>query len=488
MLGKRSDPQERKLLRNLCIAKTFNFDIFTSVIPVFTKTRHCLRLGLFLLVVTAATSSPAESLLWRQDKNSVDADIWAWDVVPLLEHIADATGWQIYLEPGTRKKISTKFKGRTPDKALDLLLSDLGRVLLPGTNGGPPRLLVFRSSEKEATQLVRAARRKGAKPIPNELIVTMKPGASIDDLAKKLGAKILNRSKGLNSGRLQFEDEEAANTARDALARNDNVASTDPNFPVASQPVLDPSGTPTLPNLKLAPLKEGEGIIIGLIDSAVQKQGGALDAFLMPGIAVAGETTLPTDHPTHGTSMWETLFQGVDRASDDDKGSRVRVLPVDVYGDNATTTTYEVAEGIYQAMKKGASIINLSLGSEGDTPYLYEVIRQGSESGRVFVASAGNEPVTTPTYPAAYPEVIAVTASDARGNIAPYANRGDFVDVIAPGSSLVDFNGRGWRVSGTSPAAAYISGTIAGKADTGNLSVPKAAEWLRTLPQLPRVR
>ena len=47
--------------------------------------------------------------------------------------------------------MSTKFKDRTPDRALDLLLGNLGRVLLPGTNGGLLRLLVFRNSEKAAT-------------------------------------------------------------------------------------------------------------------------------------------------------------------------------------------------------------------------------------------------------------------------------------------------------------------------------------------------
>ena len=47
-----------------------------------------------------------------------------------------------------------------------------------------------------------------------------------------------------------------------------------------------------------------------------------------------------------------------------------------------------------------------------------------------------DEPSTIPVYPAAYPDVVAVTAGDKKGNIAPYANRGSFVDVVAPGVSL----------------------------------------------------
>lgn len=420
-----------------------------------------------------AAAPAAEHLTWRKDKNSVDADISSWNLLRTLEGISEATGWQIYVEPGAKREVSTKFKGRTTDRALDLLLGDMGRALLPGTNGGPPRLLVFRSKEQAATQLVRGE--KKAKPIPDELIVRMKKGKSVDDLAKKLGAKVIGKSDGLNSGRLKFDSEDAANAARDALRDNGDVASTDPNFPVSSVPTPEGTGLAAQPNLKLQPVREGEALIIGLIDTAVQKSGGAYDSFLLPGISVAGASTLSPDQPSHGTSMFETLLRGISVFDQEGSASRVRVLPVDVYGPNGTTTTYEVAEGIYQAMRNGAQIINLSLGSDGDTPYLYEVIRQGRESGRIFVGSAGNSPVTSPTFPAAYPEVIAVTAGVAPGQLAPYANRGSFVDVMAPGSSVVSFNGQAWRVNGTSPAAAYISGAIAGTADTRGGTLSQAA-------------
>ena len=442
---------------------------------------RCALWGLLLLPGLVAGAPVSEYLTWRKDKNSVDADISSWDLVKTLEHISEATGWQIYFEPGTKHNVSTKFKERPTDRALDLLLGDLGRVLLPGTNGSPPRLLVFRTHEKDATQLVR--RDPKPKPIPDELIVTMKPGKSVDDLAKKLGAKVVGKSSALNSGRLKFENEDAAKAAREALRDNEDVASTDPNFPITGTPVPEDTGVPGSLNLKLQPVKEGEGLIIGLIDTAVQRQGSSFEGFLLPGISVAGDASLPSDRPSHGTSMFETLLRGISVFEDGRDASRVRILPVDVYGSNPSTTTYEVAEGILRAMQQGAQIINLSLGSEGDTPYLYQVIRTGTESGRIFISSAGNVPTTAPTFPAAYPEVIAVTAGDARGRLAPYANRGSFVDVMAPGSSVVSFNGQAWRVNGTSPAAAYISGAIAGTADARGGSLAQAAAAIqRSLP------
>jgi hypothetical protein len=426
-------------------------------------------LGTFLLLGFWTPAPGADSLTWHSDKDRVDADITSWSLVRTLEHISEATGWQIYLEPGTQRKVSTKFRDRPRDKALDLLLGNLGRVLLPGTNGGSPRLLVFRNTEKDATRLIRGRDKRG-KPIPNELIVTMKQGKSLDDMAKKIGAKIVGRSQGLNSGRLRFEDEEAANNARETLLSDEDVAGVDPNFPILSEPTPEGSSAGAGPDLKLRPLKDGDPIVVVLIDTDVQLNGDSRDKFLMPKISVAGEADTSQERPTHGTSMLDELL-----VNGCESGSRIRILPVDVYGNNATTTTYEVAEGIYQGMQKGGTVFNLSLGSDGDTPYLHDLIKKGAAAGRIFVASAGNTPVTSPTFPAAYPEVIAVTAGDAKGKLAPYANRGDFVDVMAPGTAVINFNGQAWRVTGTSPAAAYVSGAIAGRADCSGQSLGQAA-------------
>jgi len=443
------------------------------------KGRFVTGLGLFTLVLRFSLAAhAAESLDWRKDKDSVDADISSWSLLKTLEIISEATGWQVYVEPGTQKKVSTKFKDRPRDRALDLLLGNLGRALLPGTNGGPPRFLVFRNAQRDATRLIRA--RGKAKPIPNELIVRMKKGKSVDDLAKTFGAKVLGKSKGMNSGRLQFKDEDAAEKARESLLDNEDVSSVDPNFPVAAQPVPEGSAASGGPNLKLAPLKDGEAVVVALIDTAVQRQGAGLDDFLLPGVSVARDAADATsEQPTHGTGMVDALADGASAVTECVGGTRVRILPVDVYGSEATTSTYEVAEGIYQAMQKGASVINMSLGSEGDTPYLHDVIRQGSQAGRIFVGSAGNTPVTTPTFPAAYPEVIAVTAGEAPGRVASYANRGAFVDMMAPGNATLNFNGQTWRISGTSPAAAFISGAIAGAADCGGRPLSQAVSSIR---------
>jgi len=119
-------------------------------------------------------------------------------------------------------------------------------------------------------------------------------------------------------------------------------------------------------------------------------------------------------------------------------------------------------------------VVNLSLGGEGDSQLLSGLIQAARQQGVLFFGAAGNQPTTDPTFPAAYPEVIAVTAGDKMGNIAPYANRGSFVDVIGPGVSLVDFQGQSYLVRGTSAATAYVSGAAAGFRASG--SAPQDVE------------
>lgn len=212
--------------------------------------------------------------------------------------------------------------------------------------------------------------------------------------------------------------------------------------------------------------------------------GGGLDAFLLPAISVAGESSANSSSPTHGTSMAETILRSL--AAMNNGASSAQILPVDVYGNNATTTTFDVAYGIYQAVNAGANPINLSLGSSGDSTFLHNTIQSASQQGVLFFAAAGNTPVTTPTYPAAYPEVVAVTAGNNQGQIANYANRGSFVDIVAPGTSIVYFNGQAYYVSGTSAATAYATGLAAGRAEqTGQTLSAVEAGMLKSLAVKP---
>src|SRR5207245_2052179 len=233
-----------------------------------------------------------------------------------------------------------------------------------------------------------------------------------------------------------------------------------PAFPGAAS---NPGAPPV--HLQLNPPPSNGRVVVGLIDTAVQALGNDLDRFLLKQISAAGDAQLSPDTPSHGTSMAETILRGLEMTT---KGSTsVQILPVDVYGPNASTSTFDVANGIALAINGGANVLNLSLGSEGDSPVLRDLIQSAIQKNIAFFAAAGNQPVTTPFYPAAYSDlgVNAVTAID-HGQLAPYANRGSFVTAGAPGTSIFDFNGQQWSAVGTSSSTAVASGMAAGYMDT----------------------
>jgi hypothetical protein len=313
------------------------------------------------------------------------------------------------------------------------------------------------------------------------LIVRLKPGAKIEELAKLLGAKVTGRIDGLNAYRLQFDDAASTSSARDQLAGNPDVAAVDSNFAVAPPegPLPVPSGGAAPLQLQLKPPPDNGRIVVGLVDTAVQSLGQNLDQFIMKQLSVAGDVQISSDTPTHGTAMAETILNSLQSFS---KGSTsVQILPVNVYpgggAGDASTTTFDVANGIVQAANGGAKIINLSLGSTSDSPFLQSVIQEISKLNIPMFAAAGNQPVTTPFYPAAYPQVTAVTAID-NGQLAPYANRGSFVSLGAPGTSVVPFGNLSFGVQGTSVSSAYTSGLAAGYLESSSDNVSKMETFL----------
>jgi hypothetical protein len=434
----------------------------------------------------AASLHAADRLLWQSD--AISADISGWDLPKLLQKLSTATGWQIYVEPETERVATTKFKDRSQGEALRLLLGDLNYALLPSRTNGPARLYVFRTTMQEATQLVKApAEGKEKQPahIGNELVVTLKPSANIDELAKKLGAKVTGRLDKLNTYRLEFDNADAAEKARASLQENEDVASIENNFPISRPPNPDSLTASSYSPIDLKPKANADGskLIIGLIDTAVQK-GTSVDGLLLPTISVVeGNGKLSDKEPTHGLGMADAIARAMATLSQGGETS-VQIQPIDVYGGRETTSTFDVAMGIYKVINdQGARIVNLSLGAEADSPFLHKLIQSGYDQGVLFFAAPGNVHVATPTFPAAYPEVIAVTAGTRQGEIAPYANYGSFVDAIAPGVVIVNYKDQSWVMTGTSVSTAYGSGVAASIWEKSqSLSRDQvAAQFLKTL-------
>ena len=452
--------------------------------PTERSVRSPTGLPLLLFVLLIHSSFANDFFEWDQAKQQVRADVHEANLEELLAKISTASGWHVYMEPDSTRKVSVKFKDLPPPEALKRLLGDLNFALIPQS---PSRLLIYRTSLQRATRRIEGARAKRSPrtgAVPDELIVTLKADSAktIEDLAKQLGARIIGRADDLNTYRLQFETAEAATRARKQLAEDETLGAVDSNYYLNNPRVNDPQRQAVTQPFSLKPNGESNSgkVVVGLIDTPVQALPPEMTEFLLDPIHVAGAPGALDGELTHGTSMAETILRGIEFVPQSDDTSNIRILPVDVYGPNPETTTFDVARGIYAAVNSGATVINLSMGGDADSPFLADVIQQANRAGVLFFGAAGNEPDPLPNFPAAYPSVIAVTAGNHRGEIAPYANYGSFVDVVAPGVSYVNFRGDSYVVTGTSSSTAYVSGTAAGLLESGKSAAETAGLILQS--------
>jgi hypothetical protein len=245
------------------------------------------------------------------------------------------------------------------------------------------------------------------------------------------------------------------------LKDNSDVAAVDYNYiydtPPTPQPLANPPVGPV--SLTLNPPGDSGKLIVGLIDTPVQTLDGSLNDFLLKQLSVTGDTYALGSDPTHGTAMAEAILRAISQASGG--STSAQILPVNIYDSGESTTSWNLALGILAAVDAGANPINLSLGGPGDSSVVDSIIQQGAAKGIVFFAAAGNQPVNTPTYPAADNGVMAVTATQG-GQLAPYANYGSFVSLAFPGGVVIYLGGTAYVVQGTSVSTATATGVAVG--------------------------
>jgi hypothetical protein len=204
----------------------------------------------------------------------------------------------------------------------------------------------------------------------------------------------------------------------------------------------------------------GDGVLVAVIDSGIDDTHPDL-----AGAIAAKFDTLGTDEKphAHGTEMAGAIAShgrllGV--------APRARLLAVRAFGAAASgeeSTTFRILRGLDWAAGQNARVINMSFAGPAD-PALQDALAKARKKGIVLIAAAGNAgPKSPPLYPAADPNVIAVTATDADDKVFAQANRGNYIAVAAPGVDVLvpapDANVA--LTTGTSVAAAHVSGLAA---------------------------
>ena len=203
-------------------------------------------------------------------------------------------------------------------------------------------------------------------------------------------------------------------------------------------------------------------IKVGVIDTGISLSHPDLAANIKGKYNAINPTKSANDDNGHGSHVAGTIAALNNSIGVVGAGPLIDLHAIKVLNRNGSGFLSDVIEGIDVAIQRGLHVINLSLGTSSNVQSFHDAIIRAKAAGLVVVAAAGNTGAAV-IYPAAYPEAIAVSATDINNVIASFSSRGPEVDLAGPGVSIYStYKGTGYAtLSGTSMAAPHVAGSAA---------------------------
>ena len=204
-------------------------------------------------------------------------------------------------------------------------------------------------------------------------------------------------------------------------------------------------------------------VTIAILDSGVDLGHPDLAGKIVQGYDFVNNDNVPQDDYGHGTHVagiaaaWGNNGLGVAGAS-----WGARILPLKVLNSTGGGNFSEVAAALIWATDHGAQVANMSLGGTAYSQVMQDAVSYAAANGVLMVGASGNTGTNFVLYPAHFPEVMAVAATDMSNQYASFSSYGAEIDVAAPGDSILSLWPGGYSTqSGTSMAAPFVSGLAA---------------------------
>ena len=207
-------------------------------------------------------------------------------------------------------------------------------------------------------------------------------------------------------------------------------------------------------------LAKGGNVLVAVIDSGVDATHPELAGSITGTLDVLASPATPH---RHGTAIAGLIAAHGKLMGSAPEAKILAVRAFDPKDAGAEGTTFNILKAIDWAASQDARVINMSFAGPTD-PAIHRSLEAARKKGIVLVAAAGNAGAKSPPlFPAADPNVIAVSATDADDKLFEQSNRGRHITVAAPGAQiLVAIPDNGYELSsGTSYSAAEVSGIVA---------------------------
>jgi len=318
----------------------------------------------------------------------------------------------------------------------------------------------------------------GAAPPPqkfvaDELLVQFKAGvrkADYDSLLRGAGAREADEIAPLRVKKIKVPAA-AIEKVKATLAKNPRVSFVENNYLAAGAAVPnDPSFGSQWHLQKIgAPLawdiSTGLATVdIAVVDSGVDPNHPDLSGKLIPGYNFLGSNTDTSDVLGHGTAVAGTAAAIANNATGvAGVAWKNPVMPLVVLDATNYASYANIAKAITYAADRGVRVINVSIGGTASSSTLQNAVNYAWNKGALVFASAMNNNSSTPAYPAACTNVVAVAATNSADAKASFSNYGPWITIAAPGEGIYTTNRGGGYGSwnGTSFSSPMTAGLAA---------------------------
>ena len=208
-----------------------------------------------------------------------------------------------------------------------------------------------------------------------------------------------------------------------------------------------------------------KSVTVAVIDSGLAAGHEDIDyTHVLKGKSYVPGQSQITDGDGHGTFVSGIIM------ADQNNGKGIAgivpdvcLLPLKVFDSRGNAYGDSVIEAVYDAVDKGADVINMSMGTTSYSKSFKDACDYAASKGCIIVAAAGNNGDTTKMYPAAFTNVIAVGSTDNEGNISSFSQRGNWIYVTAPGEAQTGLYKKGYirNEEGTSFASPEVASLAA---------------------------
>ncbi|BCS98068.1 hypothetical protein DSLASN_37000 [Desulfoluna limicola] len=328
--------------------------------------------------------------------------------------------------------------------------------------------------------------------VPGEIVVKFVPGTTAGTKGKimqKFG--LTHKRESHKPGHFTVVSHAVPDAVLETLKREGAVVYAERNayaYALVSDPYFSYQWHMTRIDADLAwPMvtNPGAGAVVAVVDTGVRQNLEDFNQTLfVPGYDFINGDNDPNDDNSHGSHVAGTIAQSTDNnLGVAGVAYKAAIMPVKVLDRRGAGSYTAIADGIVFAADNGAHVINMSLGGSANLSVLREACDYAAARDVVIVVAAGNDATDSPSYPAAYPSCLSVSATTYLDTLAGYSNfgssaKGSKIDIAAPGGDSGDNNGDGYAdmvlqntfsrktegyyfFQGTSMASPHVAGVAA---------------------------